>query len=96
MCIFATWLNSSLRGVLEPEKDPKKDQKKEQKNSKRSLLAYALVPFVLSVPPVIGWALGTYLDGVFDSRPYLMYAFVILGFVAAYREFFRIIKDFGE
>lgn len=55
-----------------------------------------MIPFVLAVPPVVGWALGVFLDDFFATSPYLMYLFVILGFVAAYREFFRILREFGE
>lgn len=78
-----------LRGALRPEKDPKN-------SNKRSALAYALVPFILAVPPVVGWYIGRFLDDFFATSPYMMYTFVILGFAAACREFFRVIKDFGE
>lgn len=74
---------------MEPDKNPKKDKK-------QRILAFALIPFVLAVPPVVGWALGVFLDDFFATSPYLMYLFVILGFAAAYREFFRIVREFGE
>ncbi|MCE5294851.1 MAG: AtpZ/AtpI family protein [Chlamydiales bacterium] len=73
---------------MEPEKPPK--------DKKPRYIAFAIIPFVLAVPPIVGWALGTYLDDYFATKPYLMYVFVVCGLVAAYREFFRIIKDFGE
>ena len=78
-----------VRGILEPDKNGKN-------NKKQRLIAFAMVPFVLAVPPVVGWALGCFLDDLFGSSPYLMYFFVVLGFVAAYREFCRVLRDFGE
>ena len=72
---------------------PKKDHDKEKR---QRILGYALIPFVLSVPPIVGWALGSYLDGYFGSAPYLMYVFLVLGVLAACREFFRIIRNVGE
>lgn len=75
--------------VLDREKKPKKEKK-------HPFLTYALVPFVLSVPPIVGWAIGSFLDDYFHTQPYLMYVFLVLGLIAGYREFFRIIKNTGE
>ncbi len=73
------------------------DQKeKPKKENPQQFLKYALIPFTLSVPPIIGWALGSYLDGYFDTKPYLMYLCIVFGVGAACREFFRIIKNSGE
>lgn len=58
--------------------------------------AYITIPFVQAIPPIIGWFFGRWLDGVFDIAPYLMYTFMILGFIAGFREVYRIIKKFGN
>lgn len=57
---------------------------------------YLLLPFVLSVPPIVGWAIGSFFDEHFGTTPYIMYLFLVLGVAAALREFTRIIKTFGE
>lgn len=54
------------------------------------------IPFVLSVPPIIGWAIGTWIDKKMDTGHIFMYIFIILGFVAAIREFIRIIKNIRQ
>lgn len=58
--------------------------------------AFMSIPFVLAIPPVLGWFLGTWLDRKLDTEPYLMYLFLALGFVAGIREVYRIIKRFGN
>ena len=57
---------------------------------------YITVPFVLAVPPMIGWFLGQWLDAFFNTSPYLMYLFLLLGFASGFRELYRIIKRFGN
>ena len=54
------------------------------------------IPFVLAVPPVAGLLIGMWLDTLFDSEPYLMYVFLILGVVAGIREFYRLLKRTGS
>lgn len=54
------------------------------------------IPFVLAVPPIIGWWLGDMLDKKLDTAPYLMYLLILLGIVAAIREFIRILKRYGK
>jgi ATP synthase protein I len=59
-------------------------------------LAYVTIPFVLAVPPIVGWAIGSWLDKTFHTTPVLMFVMVFFGFVAGGREFYRIIKRFGS
>ena len=68
----------------------------EEPNKLRLIGLCVTLPFVLSVPPVIGWALGTWLDGKFGTEPYLMYAFIILGGISGVREFIRLLKKVSE
>ncbi|MBS0634363.1 MAG: AtpZ/AtpI family protein [Verrucomicrobia bacterium] len=68
------------------------DSKKRPKQS----IAFALVPFILAVPPIVGWFIGSYLDGLLGTSPWIMYFLVVLGLVAGIRELYRIIQEFGE
>jgi len=50
------------------------------------------IPILLVVGPLIGWWVGSYLDGRFGTEPYLMVLFIVLGFVASGRETWKLIK----
>ncbi|MBA3815699.1 MAG: AtpZ/AtpI family protein [Parachlamydiaceae bacterium] len=52
------------------------------------------IPFVQAIPPIIGWFIGRWLDSVFDTAPYLMFILMAIGFIAGFREVYRIIKQF--
>jgi len=58
--------------------------------------AFVTLPFVMSIPPIIGWLIGHYLDKKFNTTPYLSYLFLILGVAAGAIEFYRIIKKYGK
>lgn len=57
---------------------------------------YMTIPFVLAIPPVLGWFIGSWLDEKLGSASFFMYFFIVLGFVAGFRELYRIIKRFGN
>ena len=57
---------------------------------------YMTIPFVLAVPPIISWAIGSWLDNKLGTSPLLVILFLILGFIAGGRAFYRIIKKYGE
>ncbi len=50
------------------------------------------IPFVLMFGPLLGYFFGNWLDQKFDTTPWLMTLFVVLGFVAAGREVWGLIK----
>lgn len=77
-----------MRPLLTPEDNKRKNFKQ--------FGVYITVPFVLAVPPVLGWLIGSWLDQTLATAPYLMYMFILLGFVAGFRELYRIIKKFGN
>ena len=54
------------------------------------------IPFVLAVPPMVGWVIGKWLDDYFGTGNKIMYVFLILGLIAGFRELFRIIKKYGN
>lgn len=57
---------------------------------------YLTIPFVLAVPPVLGWFVGTWLDEKLHTKPIFMYVMIVLGLIAAVREFYRIITRYGN
>ena len=71
-------------------------QEDDDRNRLRQAGVYVTIPFVLAIPPIIGWFIGDWLDKKLDTTPYLMFFFLILGFAAGIREFIRIIKRFGD
>lgn len=62
----------------------------------RQLGVFITIPFVIAVPPVLGWWIGSWLDENIATAPYFMYFFILLGFAAGFRELFRILKRFGD
>lgn len=57
---------------------------------------FMTIPFVLALPPLLGWYVGSWLDEKLGSTPYLMYLLIILGLVAGFREVFHLIKRFSN
>ena len=72
---------------------PKDDDKRKLY---RQMCVFITIPFVLAIPPVMGWLIGEWLDSLFDTKPILMYVFIVLGFAAGFKEVYRIIKRFGD
>lgn len=72
------------------------DTEEDKKKWMQQVGVFVTVPFVLSVPPVLGWFIGQWLDDHLGTAPFLMYSLIILGFVAGCREFYRLIKRFGN
>jgi ATP synthase protein I len=66
-----------------------------KKNALRQVGIYMTLPFILAVPPIIGYWIGFFLDRTLHTTPYLSYILLILGFFAGIREFYRIIKKYG-
>ena len=62
----------------------------------QQLAAFVTIPFVLAVPPVVGWWMGSYMDDYFGTAPYLMYLMIVMGFIAGFRELFRIVRRYGQ
>lgn len=50
------------------------------------------IPFVLLFGPLIGYFIGDWLDKRFGTEPWLMTIFIVLGFVAAGREVWGLIR----
>lgn len=65
------------------------------KDKVRLIGAFVMIPFVMAVPPIVGWYLGSWLDGLLGTS-YLMYVFLVLGVIGGARECYRIIKEFSD
>lgn len=50
------------------------------------------IPFVLLFGPLIGYFIGDWLDKRFGTEPWLMTIFIVMGFVAAGREVWGLIR----
>jgi ATP synthase protein I len=50
------------------------------------------IPVLLTVAPLIGFFIGRFLDGKFNTDPILTVVFLVLGFVAAARQITSIVK----
>lgn len=57
---------------------------------------FLTIPFVLAVPPILGFYLGQWIDEHSGTSPIFMYVMIILGIVAGFREVFRIIQRYGR
>ena len=68
----------------------KSGEKRDRSYAQIALLG--TVPAILVAAPLIGFFAGRWADGRFGTTPYLMTAGVILGFVAAGREIYRLVK----
>jgi len=58
----------------------------------RQIALLTSIPAILLLGPLLGWWFGSYLDRRFGTAPYLMIAFIALGFVASGRETWKLIK----
>ena len=54
------------------------------------------IPTLLIVAPLVGFFLGGWLDRRFHTSPWLLIAGLVLGFVAAGRETYRIYRRYME
>ena len=73
-------------GVLNP------DPKKKSGSDLRQVSLLAAVPALLIAGPAIGFLIGQWADKKFDSQPYLVILGVVLGFAAAGREIYLLVK----
>lgn len=64
-------------------------------DEKTRYLRLAGAPFVLIVAPICGFFIGSWLDGYFQTSPYLSFFFLFLGIVSGVREFYQLFKNVG-
>lgn len=68
----------------------------EEQKSIRQIGVFITIPFVLALPPILGWWIGSWLDDKLSTAPYFMYGLLVLGFIAGFREVLRLIRRFGD
>ncbi|MCK4857748.1 MAG: AtpZ/AtpI family protein [candidate division Zixibacteria bacterium] len=71
----------------------KKDEKSELI---RQVGLLTVIPILLAVGPLVGMLIGNLLDGWLGTEPYLMWVFIVLGFVAAGQETYKLIKKVSK
>lgn len=78
--------------------EAKKCMNEEEQNRKRIqvIASYAMLPFMLGIPPIIGWYIGSWLDNYFKISPYGKYLLLVLGVIGGIREVYRIIKKYKD
>lgn len=64
----------------------------EDESSQAQYLRLIGVPFLLVVAPLLGYFIGHWLDGLFQTSS-LSYIFLFLGVVAAIREFYKLVES---
>jgi ATP synthase protein I len=72
------------------------EKNNEKKKMLKQMSIFITIPFVMAVPPIIGWLLGGWLDKFFDTEPFFTYSMIIFGIIAGFREFYRILKKYGD
>jgi len=70
----------------------KQEPKRGFYSAARQVGILTLIPAVLAVSPIVGYFIGHWLDRWLGTDPYLMIAFIILGFVAGGREVARLVR----
>jgi len=62
----------------------------------RQIGELTMIPIYLVGGPLIGFAIGSWIDKKFGSEPYAQAVFIILGLVTAMRETWRIIRQASD
>ena len=67
-----------------------------QRKLMRNVGLASTIPWVLVISILIGYALGSWLDRVFGTEPWLMLVFTVLGIAAGFIEMFRIFLQISK
>ncbi len=62
----------------------------------RQLSLVGVIPAILAIGPLIGFFIGKWLDKKLGTEPYLMWVLILLGFIAAGKEVYRIVKKVSD
>jgi F0F1-type ATP synthase assembly protein I len=77
-------------GLLDKNSGDPSKKKKDRTYAQIALLGS--VPGILVAAPLIGFFAGQWADGRFKTAPYLTILGIVLGFIAAGREIYRLVK----
>ena len=67
-------------------------KKEKDYNWARQMGLLSTIPFLMAVPPIAGLLIGRFLDKRFNATPVLTIIFLLLGFVAGFREVRNVIR----
>ncbi len=62
----------------------------------RQLALAGTIPIMMAVGPVIGFVIGKLLDEWLGTTPWLMVLFIALGFVAAGKEVYDVVRKISK
>ncbi len=68
----------------------------DKKKQYRQLWRYSSIGLEMGFSVAIGAAMGYFLDKYFNTAPWLMITFLILGIVAGFRSLFSLMKDIDK
>lgn len=68
--------------------------RKQDDNSQlfKQLATFGAIPMLLAFGPLIGYLIGNWLDEWLGTKPFLMVAFIVLGFVASGKEVYNLVR----
>lgn len=69
---------------------------KEKAKLYRQLSLVGIIPIIMAVGPLMGYFAGHWLDRKLGTDPYLMYLLIVLGFIAAGQEVYKVIKQVSD
>lgn len=50
------------------------------------------IPLLMAVGPIVGYFLGSWIDGWLNTKPWFTIVFLIFGFVASGKEIYNIVR----
>jgi ATP synthase protein I len=62
----------------------------------RQLALASTIPLLMAVGPLVGYLIGNWLDSWLGTAPWLMVFFIVLGFVAAGKEIFNMLRKLNK
>jgi F0F1-type ATP synthase assembly protein I len=62
----------------------------------RQLALFGVIPVLMAVGPLVGFAIGKLLDGWLGTEPFLMVLFIGLGFAASGKEVYDLIRKVSK
>ncbi|MFH2054359.1 MAG: AtpZ/AtpI family protein [bacterium] len=72
------------------------DKNDEKSKLIRQIGLLTVIPILLAVAPLVGMLIGSLLDKWLGTDPYLMYLFIVMGFVAAGKEVYKLVKKASD
>jgi ATP synthase protein I len=68
------------------------DKNDDKSNWMRQIGLLSVIPVIMVAAPVVGYLIGSWLDGYFGTEPWLTVTLIFLGFAAAGKEIYNILR----